>query len=166
MTRVCKKCGAEKELNAERFRPHGHAPGFRHCCRNCERTRIEDYRKKHPGESARNAREWARNNPEQHAATKRAWRKANPRKHKSAVLRRAYGITFEDYEALLKNQGGGCAICGAENADSKGRMLHVDHCHATGQVRGLLCKDCNTMVGYAQDQPAILFRAAQYLRSV
>jgi hypothetical protein len=80
-------------------------------------------------------------------------------------LRRAYGITLEEYEVLLKNQNSGCAICGAENADSKGRRLHVDHCHSTDRVRGLLCKDCNTLLGYAKDQPEILQKAAIYLQT-
>jgi len=64
------------------------------------------------------------------AATKR-------RKPKRA---RQLGVTDEAYEALLDAQGGGCAICGAK---PKTRRLHVDHDHATGKVRGLLCHRCN-----------------------
>jgi len=53
---------------------------------------------------------------------------------------RQLGVTDEAYEALLEAQGGGCAICGAK---PKTRRLHVDHDHATGKVRGLLCHRCN-----------------------
>jgi hypothetical protein len=50
------------------------------------------------------------------------------------------GVSDEDYAAMLEAQGGGCAICGAK---PKTRRLHVDHDHATGKVRGLLCHRCN-----------------------
>ena len=50
------------------------------------------------------------------------------------------GVSDEDYAVLLSQQGGGCAICGAK---PKTRRLHVDHDHATGKVRGLLCHRCN-----------------------
>jgi hypothetical protein len=81
------------------------------------------------------------------------------------VLRRAYGVTLDEYEALLEKQGGGCAICGAEKADAIGRMLHVDHCHTTERVRGLLCRDCNSVLGYSHEQIEILHRTISYLSS-
>ncbi len=68
------------------------------------------------------------------------------------------------YESLLESQDGRCAICGRTEADSRGHRLHVDHCHATGRVRGLLCGDCNLGLGKFGDSPDLLAKAAVYLR--
>lgn len=76
-------------------------------------------------------------------------------------LRRAYGITVEEYEELLEQQGGVCAICRDTNSD--GRRLHVDHCHDALHVRGLLCFRCNAVLGNVNDDPEILRKAAEYL---
>lgn len=77
---------------------------------------------------------------------------------------RRYGITPEDYDRMLEEQGGGCAICGnAANLWRPGCLLHVDHCHETGVVRGLLCDRCNMGVGYFNDDSVLLRLAAEYL---
>jgi hypothetical protein len=75
---------------------------------------------------------------------------------------RSYGITPEEYDALLASQGGGCAICGvAENPS--GLRLPVDHDHATGEVRGILCSNCNSGIGMLGDNPDRVIAAAAYL---
>jgi hypothetical protein len=76
---------------------------------------------------------------------------------------RKYGVTLADYQAMLEAQGGNCAICHALEADQFKGVFHVDHCHATGAVRGLLCRGCNHMLGVVGDDPAILQRAIAYL---
>lgn len=75
------------------------------------------------------------------------------------VLRRKYGITVEQYHAMAEAQGQVCAICGG----SVERRFHVDHCHASGVVRGLLCQFCNTGLGMFRDEPDRLRSAAEYL---
>lgn len=75
-------------------------------------------------------------------------------------LKRRYGITEEDFQRMLEEQGGGCAICGLVQHD---KPLHVDHDHNTGAVRGLLCLPCNTMLGKARDNINILSKAINYL---
>lgn len=72
---------------------------------------------------------------------------------------RFYGLTVEDYNRLLEAQQGGCALCGRTTL-----KLHIDHDHDTGQVRGLLCVNCNTALGKLGDTPAGLLRALSYLR--
>lgn len=85
-------------------------------------------------------------------------------------LRRNYGITITRYDAMLEAQGGGCAICGASPRDSP--SLHVDHDHACcpgrkkscGQcIRGLLCEDCNRVLGMFGDDIARFEAAIGYL---
>lgn len=72
-----------------------------------------------------------------------------------------YGITPDDYHRAFRAQGGACAICRtpAENDIA----LHVDHCHRTGDVRGLLCQPCNHGIGLLKDSPTTLRRALRYL---
>lgn len=88
---------------------------------------------------------------------------------KQAQKMRRYGLTRETYNALLASQGGGCAICGAtESRDSdprtgKRRSLHIDHCHRTGRVRGLLCASCNLGLGKFSDDTERMRRAIEYL---
>uniref|UniRef100_UPI00403FE523 endonuclease VII domain-containing protein n=1 Tax=Streptomyces sp. SS7 TaxID=3108485 RepID=UPI00403FE523 len=80
----------------------------------------------------------------------------------TAHIKRAYGITAREYEAMLERQGGRCAICAIPSESSK-RRLAVDHCHRTGRVRGLLCGLCNTAIGKLKDDPVLLLKAVSYL---
>jgi len=74
-----------------------------------------------------------------------------------------YGVTVQWYEDQLKLQDGCCAIClRPERADGQAK-LSVDHCHKTGQVRGLLCGPCNRAIGMLGDSAETLRRAANYL---
>lgn len=74
---------------------------------------------------------------------------------------KTYGITLQEYETLLEAQGGVCAICGKECVTFEN--LAVDHDHATGAVRGLLCNNCNHGIGKFKDDPALLKAAADYV---
>jgi hypothetical protein len=75
-------------------------------------------------------------------------RKRQYKSQKRRELFWRYGISAEDYEAMLVRQGGVCAMCGMEY--HTGRLLCVDHDHATGKVRGLLCIRCNAGLGYIE----------------
>ena len=76
---------------------------------------------------------------------------------------REYGISTREYEVMLEAQAGGCALCGGVARD--GRRLAVDHDHATGQARALLCNTCNTGIGMFADDVTLLRRAVAYLES-
>lgn len=76
------------------------------------------------------------------------------------VLQKKYGITLKQYNAMLRKQKGGCWIC---KTKPKKRMLAVDHSHATGEVRGLLCHRCNRGLVWFSDKPERLHMAAEYL---
>jgi Recombination endonuclease VII len=78
-------------------------------------------------------------------------------------MRKKYGITLEQYQAMLEKQNGVCAV-GGEHCKS-GRALSVDHDHTTGKLRGLLCGNCNRGIGYLQDDPELIRAALEYILS-
>lgn len=79
------------------------------------------------------------------------------------VRLKKFGITLEEYERLLDGQEGRCAICGSEDWRGYGTPC-IDHDHATGAVRGLLCSMCNAALGQFEDDVSRLEAAAEYLR--
>jgi len=110
-----------------------------------------------------------RNGQPEQRERRRAEYLANREKYAARNLLR-YGVTVEQYDALLAAQGGGCAICGSKDPRGRGRF-HVDHDHSCcpgqkscGQcVRGLLCGGCNPGLGAFGDDPERLIAAAAYL---
>lgn len=97
----------------------------------------------------------------------RNYRKEHPEWEKNNQLKNKYGITLDSYNELLVKQNGVCAIClnreKSKNKFGKVRNLYVDHNHETGKVRGLLCHNCNSMLGYSGDNPTILEIGKEYL---
>jgi len=108
-------------------------------------------------------------NAEAVKARKRAAYALRASEHRAKKLMQNYGISRDDYEAMFVAQGGRCAICGrpetsrANNGQTV-KELSVDHDHATGKVRSLLCHSCNKGIGHLQDNPEIVQAAADYLR--
>lgn len=83
---------------------------------------------------------------------------------RSTQYKSNYGISIEEYERLFKSQSRQCAICRkAPETDNSARRLSVDHDHETGHVRGLLCSECNTMLGHLDDDPKRCIKAAVYI---
>jgi hypothetical protein len=78
-------------------------------------------------------------------------------------LKRRYGLTPEQYDALAAAQCHRCAIC--RDVELLGSHLCVDHCHTTGRIRGLLCRECNSALGKFRDDPRLLNAARDYLLS-
>lgn len=110
-------------------------------------------------------RRWIEANPEKARKAVRRWHENNPEKRREHKLKREFGITHEQYEQMLADQGGVCAICGADTPGVHVKHFHVDHCHTTGAIRGLLCHSCNTSLGGFKDDPARLRAAADYLEA-
>lgn len=84
----------------------------------------------------------------------------DPEGNRRRWLKRAYGITVEQYDAMLKKQKGRCAICRRKPV----YKLSVDHCHKTGRVRGLLCRPCNNALGNIEDRIKTAEAIVAYLR--
>lgn len=75
-------------------------------------------------------------------------------------VRYRYGIEMSELSDLLDQQKGVCAICGIDFGTD---VYHIDHCHTTGRVRGLLCSNCNTGIGLLQEDKEIFKAAINYL---
>ena len=146
--KLCSKCG-----NAGKFyKDATKKDGLHSICADCHKKNCDRLLEQNP--SVRNARN----------AKSKAWRQANPEQSRASItnatLRLKYGITLSDYEFMLASQEGGCKVCGL--APTKHR-LHVDHCHATGKVRGLLCQPCNVSIGKMRESPELLRALATYI---
>lgn len=92
----------------------------------------------------------------------REWARSNKRKAFERSCLTKFGLTLEDYDAMIAAQGGGCACCG-RTVNKSGRRLGVDHDHRTGHVRGILCHHCNAGIGHLGDTLDGLRRAVAYL---
>lgn len=88
--------------------------------------------------------------------------RANPQKVWAFGIKFRYGITAEDFDRILREQGGVCGACGGPPFGT-GRTFHIDHDHVTGKVRGLLCQNCNVALGGARDDPENLRKLIAYL---
>lgn len=78
------------------------------------------------------------------------------------MLLREYGITQKDFLAMLESQDFKCVLCGGDIADG-GQKTHIDHCHETNIVRGVLCSNCNQGLGLLKDDPTLFKRSKEYL---
>ncbi len=126
--------------------------------------------RKNPGRNRAAQVRWREKNREkylaQHAEQGRRSRARHPNSEVNTGLKCRYGITLDQYNAMVEAQGGLCAICGKpETRLHKGKLkrLATDHCHDRKKVRALLCHQCNTGIGSFVDDPALLRAAAAYL---
>lgn len=83
----------------------------------------------------------------------------------NAYIKRKYNITREEYDKLLVNQNNRCKCCGKEGGIENKQMLHLDHCHKTGKIRGFLCDNCNRALGMVKDNINTLQEMINYLNS-
>ena len=139
-----------------------------HGCSECLRLRSNLWKNANPEKRRETERKSKQKRAAKITEEKRVWRKNNPEKHKAAQYRWMINRRMKvcDFDALMSAQDGKCAICGTSKGFSgggDGRRLAIDHCHKTLEVRGLLCGNCNRMLGLAKDDPDLLRKAATYL---
>lgn len=107
------------------------------------------------------ARQWHHERPDYVRRKNEEWRKNNPTYALDWKRKKEHGLTPNDVAELREKQGGRCAGCLRAFGDQL--RENVDHCHATGKVRGLLCNCCNVSAGRLRDNPETLRRLATYI---
>lgn len=85
-------------------------------------------------------------------------------RYRSENMKKLYGLSIPDYNAILISQGGKCAICKSTNPNGRGSNFHVDHDHSTGKIRALLCVNCNTAIGLFHENTVLMEKAIEYLK--
>lgn len=103
------------------------------------------------------SRQYHKNNPD----VRSKWERSNSQLRSEQAASRKYGISTEEVRRLRTANGGVCECCGI--APPIGSYHAIDHCHATGAIRGLLCRDCNLGIGLFKDSPELLRAAAAYI---
>lgn len=106
---------------------------------------------------------------EQKRIRSRKWKQDNKLRRAIYQLKLKYGITWEEFMQLIEEQNYCCSICGISlelpgNDLNSNDTAHVDHCHVTNKIRGLLCKNCNRALGFFKDDISLLQKAIVYLK--
>jgi hypothetical protein len=185
--KACKDCGERKPLS-EFPRNAGLADGYGIYCKACFAIRYRKYREQKAAEEGKTIRErrvappgqkWCaacsgfkgisefprnRSSSDGLATYCKPCHNAKAKETHTRLyggtrqyhLKRRYGLSIADVDAMIEAQGGTCAVC-------PGPPQHVDHDHATGEVRGILCFNCNQALGNARDNPMVLRGLARYL---
>lgn len=131
---VCKEEKPKTDFNVCGKNQHTRRPWLSAHCKECGKERSKDYNR------------------------------SNQHRQRAKRYARRYGITITEYEKLLLDQNERCAICCSVEPGSHFNYFSIDHDHATGEVRGLLCDHCNRGLGYFRDDPEILRAAIGYVR--
>lgn len=148
MRKVCTKCDVEKEL--WEFYNNAYAKsGKQSHCKSCHDLAKAEYHKNNRAKRNSKQREYYYNSEET---------------RKNTNLMNSYGISLYEYKQLVILQGNKCASCFSETVNSKDKYWHVDHCHETNKVRGLLCSNCNLGLGLFSHDISKLQSAIEYLR--
>lgn len=139
LSKRCSRCQDTKDVS-EFFK---HGSGYQAYCKPCKAIIHANWRKSPAGELAKTKRKEAK-------------------KHIAEHYKHRYGISLEEYQILEALAGGKCSIC--KKAPAKGKLF-VDHCHTTKKIRGMLCRPCNLVLGFAGDNVHTLEEAIKYLES-
>lgn len=135
-TKVCTTCKVEKDINEFYLRGGNYSPNSRKSkCKECDKKRVAET----------------------------YWK--DPSVYQNNHLKRNYGITLNEYNQMLMEQGHRCKTCGTTEPGGKHGKFMVDHSHNTGEVRGLLCKSCNIALGEVGDNINTLQKMIEYLNT-
>ena len=126
-------------------------------CKDCVRVENRHNREKNKEKQKEYAKQYKHINKERVLQWTRDWRIRNP----DYAIKRKYNLTQEDFDGMIEEQNNTCIICGESFLNTK---PIVDHDHYNMKVRGLLCKYCNTALGFARDSYEVAFNMFLYLK--
>lgn len=182
--KTCTRCGIEKP-ETEFYKNSKSKNGLCTQCKECSKTQSSEQYGKCPEKKHRyyvkqklvnpkrlaeiskkaNEKYWSKpSNIELQRKRAKEWKKTHPL-HGRKLRLRQYGLDEKAYVKMLNDQCHVCAICGKTEWENRYRILYIDHDHVTGKVRGLLCNDCNTLLGKAHDNLDTIRASEKYLLS-
>lgn len=138
-------------------------------CKNCYDKWLKENNTEYKLKQLSNTTAWARKNPERMKIIyerRKEKQRNDPNfklKTREKTLKAKYNITEDDYKRMLSEQNGVCKICG-RGPSKLNNKLHIDHCHKTKRIRGLLCHQCNWYLGVIDDNIDILNKIKDYLK--
>lgn len=146
MLKKCNRCKIERSI--EEFHIHKKCIGGRTTiCKYCV---------------SKSCKEWQDKNKDKMKEYRKKNSKTHSEKYRENFIKNKYGISSLEYESLLVQQNYQCKIC---KSQIKNKRLHIDHCHNTGKIRGLLCSNCNTSLGLIKDNIQTLKDMILYLEN-
>lgn len=147
--KTCTKCN--KILpHIEFYKDKAHVDGRRTSCRSCDKIKAQN---------------WNKANPTKHKLHQDNFKELNSEKvkqHEKKYRLSLYNLEASEYNQMFTNQNGCCLICKRHQSQFR-KSLSVDHCHKTGKVRGLLCQNCNSALGFLEDEVTRFKSAIEYL---
>ena len=125
---------------------------------------IKEYREKNKEQIAAQQKEYYEKNKEQIAAQRKEYNEKNKEQKAAYWREKKYGLSSEDYKNMLDEQNDKCKICLTSFTILDTKHIHVDHCHTTNKIRGILCGMCNLGLGHFKDDIQKLTKAINYLQ--
>ena len=166
MEKICPKCKVKKELSEDNFyKSNQTKSGFKCYCKICVNKQNKEYdnlnkdKLKNRILKSRNRNEESK---KRHYIATTKHRNNNIESTKSRIMQRKYNIDLDYYNNMFQKQNGCCEICSKELV-YLGKATHIDHCHSSNKVRGLLCNSCNLALGHFKDNVKALAKAIEYL---
>jgi hypothetical protein len=174
---TCSMCKQEKPESEFRLRKDRRR-GFESCCHPCRKEyqrqlyqrnrsarleKVKQYQRTHKEQRHKYVVEYNITHREQIREYHKRYQQANPTALADRRRKKEFGVSPREYAERLASQNGLCAICGRPSPNK--RPLGIDHDHATGKNRSLLCCHCNSLLGFARDDIGVLEKAIAYLRA-
>jgi hypothetical protein len=156
-TKICCKCKQCKPLE-EFTRDKKNKDGRTYDCKACRSVIYK---------------QWMADNPEKVKATRdKNWayrkdyyqRPEQKLKYRKRFIEKKYGISYDEYEKMVDEQGNVCYICNRPEPQERNEHLAVDHNHKTGKVRGLLCSRCNRVIGLLEEDLQLIEKLKNYIK--
>lgn len=168
-----KECTEQNPQSVKNFYKRGDVPvglysRCKSCCNKADKNReekLQKYKRKWDENNKEKKKEYYHENKEVISKKQKIYNRKTKKERKNYELMRNYGITLEQYNSMLISQNHKCAIYEVDEVYAGKYGLFVDHNHSNDQVRALLCRKCNFLIGQAGEDTNVLQKAIEYLNS-
>lgn len=148
MEKICNQCKEPKKFQ-EFYKQKNGKFGLSGKCKSC---------------CSENGKRSYKNDPERFKKTTQRYFENNPGARQRTRIKYHYNLTMEEYQKLIEEHENKCAVCDKPRSELK-KELDIDHCHTTGKIRGLLCPNCNKALGLLNDDPSVIERLLNYIKT-